>query len=143
MSYREGLLRYGWPAKPREAACHFRLAIWPDHAVAVVSQVDDNPGVSTTNAIEVVAARLAEEFGISPECLTLFEHFRRWEPLGDDTFSRIEWGHPSRMDLPVWNITTRTEVEQALGRPLQYPNNDSDYTMAWVLNQVPGAMVVQ
>lgn len=41
--------------------------------VVVVKERQDNPGVSITNALEPLAAKVCEEYGIAPEDLDLYE----------------------------------------------------------------------
>lgn len=69
----------------KPAVC--RLRVWllaDDTAVAIVTERDDNPGLSVTNAAETIYERLSAEY---PQ-LRLIEHYL---PLGHrgDTYSEV------------------------------------------------------
>ena len=55
-----------------------RVDLNDGRVVVICEEVDDNPGMSITNAIEYVALQLCDQFRIEPEQLVLIEHYDTW-----------------------------------------------------------------
>jgi predicted DNA-binding transcriptional regulator AlpA len=116
-----------YPALPRSPRAHLRLYTTPGAArgpVVILGQLEDNPGVSVTNAIEEFARDIAGRFRSGQDFL-LIEH-RVGLKLGDEpyfalvTFSgalttpRRE--KPVRFTSPAWHRISRAQVERMVGR---------------------------
>ena len=86
--------------------------------VVVVTELDDNPGMSVTNAAEHLASQLCAQKGISPHGLVWIEHYpektdgrRTIRESWDYAVFRWDWTRGA-FDRPVWLPATRDQVEK-------------------------------
>ena len=98
-------------------------------AIAIFTELDQNPGTSVTNRIEVLAT-LAWEFLQKLEtAIVVIEHYKnrgvhnphanRWQ--FPESFDLVEFLRKSDgcFEKPKWRRTSRLTVEQLLGQPLR------------------------
>jgi len=114
----------------------YRIRIWQQSHppveeavyVVVMSETPDNPGMSITNAVELVATRVWTLLGCPPiENVTFFEHYpqiftpiRRGKPMeAAETFDRVGFDVQNRALLrPLWFYGQKALVEQRIGGKL-------------------------
>jgi hypothetical protein len=59
----------------RPAACRLRLYQHEGRTVALLTELNDNPGASVTNCAETVAHLVVREYELDPERTTFIEHY--------------------------------------------------------------------
>lgn len=82
----------------RPSVCHLLLA--PAEGV-VLGELDDNPGTSLTNALELACAAVADEFFDRSTTFPVFEWIPHDLPTYQPDMLRIVW-HASGFRLPEW-----------------------------------------
>lgn len=90
--------------------------------VVVVSELNDNPGTSVTNRIEVIAERITRAFELDRDTTIWFERYpgRPGGGFGSvERFRRVifELDEAGRYRKPSWVTRTRANVEFLIGRP--------------------------
>ena len=112
------------------SVCHLRLLRLAEtgSSVAIFTEIDQNPGTSITNRIEVLAT-LVWEFLQKPETPPIIvEHYPN---RGVHNPHTDQWQFPEQFDLvefdrkpdgsfakPRWRRIPRTEVEKLIGQPI-------------------------
>lgn len=109
----------GFPGKTGE--CRLRLWRVVDDSygngkayVAVVTELDDNPGASVTNSAESIYAALcealADEYGVDERTtVRLIEHYPRGSVARTDTYDEVTFHLPSGT-RPSWTRLRRERV---------------------------------
>jgi hypothetical protein len=72
--------------------------------VVLCEQIDGNPGMSITNAVELIAAQLCDQLAIAPRDLVLIQHYYM-EMLLDPGWSRVTFTRSASrisFDDPHW-----------------------------------------
>ena len=72
--------------------------------VVLCEQIDGNPGMSITNAVEMIAAQLCDQLSIAPRDLVLIQHYDM-EMLSDPGWSRVIFKRSSSrtsFERPHW-----------------------------------------
>jgi len=132
ISYRAGIcrLRLFVPARvPVSARCP---------AIALVTEIPDQNGLSITNGIEVIAAQLCRIHGLKPHNTVLIEHYDDRERgfcarlpgrVNGEKFSCVIFeelretdgeARAFRLRHPRWRPLGKEEVEALIGVPLPY-----------------------
>lgn len=99
---------YGRPASRCEVEVHDN--------VVVATELDDNPGVSITNAAEVAASAACRRFGIDPHALVWIEHYQQGAAVQDkaaDVFFTVD---------ESYDLVRFTVAENATAMPLGTDN---------------------
>lgn len=81
-----------------------RLRIWFDERIVLVTELEDNPGASVTNAIEVIAEAVERVIDQPIDRFLLVEHYERTAMRGS-TYDRVSFsGRLSDRTLvgPAW-----------------------------------------
>ena len=88
----------------------------------IATEVADNPGTSISDAIEIVATIIVDQFNIDPEKLQLIEEVPNREPrfslvslTRGDTFMHIQ---RVKFIGASWRLLSQVEVEAMIGQPL-------------------------
>jgi hypothetical protein len=84
--------------------------------VVIATELEDNPGMSITNAAEYVATQICRSLDIDPHKLVWIEHYgyvspmRALRPRTYDrvTFTRITPGHELYFHEPTWSVMKET-----------------------------------
>lgn len=90
------------------------LRLQDGRAVVIAIEREDNPGTSVTNAFEILAASVCEQFGIDPQTLVWIEHY--------GYASAIDAGNPRTYDLVSFTVRTiqgRRTAREPQWRPMQ------------------------
>jgi hypothetical protein len=89
---------------------------------AIATELADNPGTSISDAIEIVATIIVDQFDIDPEKLQLIEEIPSREPrfslvtlTRGDTFMHIQ---RVKFIGASWRQLSQAEVEALIGQPL-------------------------
>lgn len=93
--------------------CEVSLLVAKDggeDVIAIVTEVDNNPGASITNAAENVATEIVKKFDLDPKHLIYIEHYRhgRWGGCEYGHGLRSSWDHVTfdwnngRASHPQW-----------------------------------------
>lgn len=85
--------------------------------IAVVTELDANPGLSVTNAAELIEGQLRRQLGCP---FRLFEHYpaNRYGSSYQETFAEVlvTRSNPSSdLGAVTWNHVDRTDVETLIG----------------------------
>lgn len=103
------LLRYSTPWNATTGLC--RLRVWWRERTIVVTELDDNPGMSITNAIEYVAEAVEATLGVQldvDDAPALIEHYPAAYHRGP-TIDRVFFGgrnRDGRLERPYWRPAT-------------------------------------
>jgi hypothetical protein len=100
-----------------------RLNLGDGRVMMICEEIQENPGMSVTNAIELIAFQICFHFDIDPDKLVLIEHYE--ESFGD----RDEWhlvtfsSKPpqSNFENPKWIEMTTSDWAQLGFRPRKRP----------------------
>jgi hypothetical protein len=101
-------------------------------AVVVVTEVEDNPGQSVTNAIEWIVGEILHAQSLDPSETVVIEHYEngaRGTPEGPATFDLVAFPNPApkpvllrtgrrwvlQMGEPEWKPLDRKTVEALVG----------------------------
>lgn len=111
-----------------ESVCRIRIYEEGDRAVVVATDIDDavaypdGTGTSITNCVENLARMVCETFGLTPEQMTLIEHY---PPRPDDKFdvptaefSLVRFTYNPRsgtFSQPSWKYLPRAEAVTLAG----------------------------
>jgi hypothetical protein len=87
----------------RSSSCHLLLA--PAEGV-VLGELDDNPGTSLTNALELACAAVSDEFFDRTTDFPIFEWIPHDLPTDRPNMLEIFW-HAQGFRLPEWKTPTR------------------------------------
>lgn len=114
-----------------KSVCYLRLyqPKEPRPAIAIFTELDQNPGTSITNRIEVLAT-LAWEFLQKPTAPPIvIEHYPnrglhnthtgRWQFPESFDFVELSRKPDGSFEKPKWRRTSHLTVEQLLGQPLK------------------------
>ena len=111
-----------------DARCRLRLFWRKATAVAIVTELPDNPGMSVTNYAENLATEIAQRYGIEPGRLVWIEHYPQRDPavyndpeLDAETYdlATFVWDCQSReYSDPDWIRIDRATAEALAGAPL-------------------------
>ena len=98
----------------RDAPLHparIRIYVRPETSIVVATWDTNSDGTSITNAVEIVAAAVAKEYGL--ERLTWIEHY---EHGGDDdeTFDLVRF-HQEEFRNPAWQHLGSASLLELLG----------------------------
>jgi hypothetical protein len=102
----------------RRAACHLR--VWEESgraSIAIVTELnDDNPGMSITNASEVVW-REVWVYMERPEALVMIEHYARTNALDylEESFDLVTFAGRGRFADPQWCRVQPEDLRELLG----------------------------
>ncbi len=105
-----------------DGICRLERIDLPDERVVMIcEQIDGNPGMSVTNAIEYIAFQLCEQFDVNPEKLVLIEHYDTWFNKRDewDLVSFAKKPPESNFDDPEWTPMTEEDWRSLGFRPRQ------------------------
>lgn len=95
----------------KEGICRVRLFLGPEGGLYVVlTELEENPSASVTNAIELIHAQLCRAQKIPPQAKVI-EHYPR-SPGWSQTFDLVTWKDGCQ---PVWTSVSRKTVEAWLG----------------------------
>jgi hypothetical protein len=98
---------YGRPAR-----CRVRLYSSPGVRGAVATELmEDNGGLSITNAAEFLWAAVTEKFGMTVSSSTFVEHYRKRE---GETFDVVTFRN-RRFEGPTWSRLQRPALENLIG----------------------------
>jgi len=119
---------YSFFAPTGRAKCRVRIFPNEGEPVVVVTELPDNPGMSVTNAIELIATGLTNIHGFPPDRTTWVEHYPEREVaerlLAEETFDIVtfRWERDRqgrwRASNPRWQRITREGVERLAGERL-------------------------
>jgi hypothetical protein len=104
-----------------DGICRIERVNLPDDRAAIICEdIDGNPGMSTTNAIEYIALQLCEQLEIEPELLVLIEHYDTWfadeeewnlvqfkQRSMTEGFAEPSWHPLSAADWAIWGMRPR------------------------------------
>ena len=97
-----------------DSVCKLRIYQTASGIVVVVSEREDNEGMSVTNAVERLYRQVCRDFQIDPAQTTWIEHYPErgtpYDRLPED-FSVVWLDH----NEPVWDYRTREQVELLIG----------------------------
>lgn len=88
--------------------------------MAIVTEVESNPGLSITNGIEYIAAALSQKFNLQPKDLVLVEHYHEDKILPehyhvvkfrDARHNREGW----KFSEPQWIPVEKSELDRLIG----------------------------
>ncbi|MGZ5199978.1 MAG: hypothetical protein ACXWC4_09430 [Telluria sp.] len=108
-----------------DGVCRIEKIDLDDGRVLIIcEQVEGNPGMSVTNAVEFIAYQACREYEIRPENLVWIEHY---DPniFDEDVWDLVEFGELSREGLfrePSWRQMTEFDW-QSLGLKLSPETN--------------------
>ncbi len=130
--------------------CHVRVYEEPGRLpIVIAGALDDGPGTSITNAIEMVAAAIQASIFADGREFELIEHYPR--SLGDrqPTFSRVRFEH-RKIDESPDNpsnyagsiiVIDGDDVHEARGHPIQGDFRDPSWTNIADIEQLVGCEV--
>jgi hypothetical protein len=105
-----------------------RVRVWEQAGkppVVIATELDDNPGTSVTNRIEVIATMMYQMLERPETGLVIIEHYeeRTWaggRTLLPERFARVEmeWTRNKGFVAPKWTALTKMEVEQFVSGPV-------------------------
>jgi hypothetical protein len=101
-----------------------RIYTAPGQTVVLVTELDDNPGISVTNMAERLAAEVARTFDLSLDTLLWIEHYPARQGLSgcpelQETFDLVTFTRTSHgLQHPEWRRLSQAQVEHMLGRTL-------------------------
>lgn len=128
MTIEQYLLAYqGFSTEP--GVCHLLVARdAPDGRAALVGDPEDNPGTSPTNALERVAAAIAEHLFAGRSAFRLYQYEPHGLPELAPTFYAISWQGGVPFSKPAWDpVDPRQDPFLDEARRLV---RESDYTLA-------------
>lgn len=109
--------------KPRHSAiwakCRLRLYDNEGSAIVIATELPDNPGMSITNAAELIATKAIGDFGLIPQHTRFIEHWKEQRTAGMHLPERwaellFSWdgvtAHGAR-----WRPLSKEEIEQLIG----------------------------
>ncbi len=98
-----------------------RINLLDDRVVVICEEIDGNPGMSVTNAIEYIAFQICEQFNINPKQLVLIEHYDTWYCNEDEWNLVIFKKMPpeSNFQGPEWKPMTNEDWRSLGFRPRQ------------------------
>jgi len=146
---REGLLPYqGFHGT--YGVCHVRVYDEPGRLpIVIAGALDDGPGTSITNAIEMVAAAIQAAIFADGREFELIEHYS--SSLSDDqpSFSRVRFEHRSIDENPEDPsnyagsivVTDGDDVHEARGHPIQGDFRDPSWAKIADIDQLVGCEV--
>jgi hypothetical protein len=103
----------------RPSFCHIEAIVLQNERVAVItSESADNPGMSITNAAELVAAAVCNQLRIDPDKLVLIEHY--------DSTSYRSTARPDSFDLVTFNVIAGNS-DPVFQHPAWRPMQPSDW----------------
>jgi hypothetical protein len=118
-----GIYCYGGPQN-HSSYCWLRVYTAIDQTVVIATEVEDNPGMSITNAVAALATEVARRFAIPLDGLTWIEHYperiveggrlRIPEMLDQVSFMP----GPAECARPEWRHLQKAEVEAMIGQPI-------------------------
>lgn len=116
---------YGRDTESLEEKARCRVRIWDgEQTVVVYSEDAENPGMSVTNAAEVIATGVVADFNLDPQRTRWIEHYpeKYFEVYGQkhkaqETFAEVlfYWNFRKRAYAPHWVHITKEEVERLVG----------------------------
>jgi hypothetical protein len=109
-----------------EAHCRLRVYNHNGKFVFLLTELPDNPGMSVTNAIDIIATKLLAEYMISPHEAAFIEHYPADASRPQDTYDYVSLNFQQRAvfnshnypwfaENPTWRRMTIEEVEIATG----------------------------
>lgn len=119
------VLRYG---QRKPARCGLRIYLHPQYAVVVASELENNPGMSITNAAELLAEQVCKRFFLRPSSLVWVENYPSRVVRGasgkilhrtEETWDLVTFtvSHEA-FSLPKWRHISRQEAEALCGQSL-------------------------
>lgn len=96
-----------------------RIDLTDGRTVIICEEIDGNPGMSVTNAIEFIALHLCRQFEIEPNKLVLLEHYDTHYHR-DGEWDLVEFAHRSLVDgfdRPFWMTLIELDWRQLGFRP--------------------------
>lgn len=105
----DDLFAYG-----RSGICHLRVyKTGEGESIALVVELEDNPGVSVINGAEGLIDRIVAVFGRRPRLFTIFpKHEARWTEI---------LGTPGSSDVDFASNIEHIAVERIVGEPVELP----------------------
>lgn len=104
-----------------KAVCHLRIFQDKTKTFVIVTELVTNPGMSVTNAAEVIASKVVNQFHLNPETTRFIEHYgqesyeytggrKRVDVFDDVTFT---W-NGTNASSPKWKPANGTEIQKIL-----------------------------
>lgn len=130
--------------------CHVRVYEEPGRLpIVIAGALDDGPGTSITNAIEMVAAAIQAGIVADGREFELIEHYPSSADDGQPTFSRLRFKHRSVEESPEDPshyagsivVIDGDDVHEARGRPIQGDFRDPSWTKVADIEQLLGCEV--
>lgn len=82
--------------------------------VVIATEINENRGTSITNAAEVLANKVCEEYSIDKANLMWIEHYKRDESYNDD-YSLVNFViYNNELISPAWKYLTKEQVEDII-----------------------------
>jgi hypothetical protein len=94
--------------------CGYRLEQTDKWTVLIVSELDDNPGTSITNAVEILFPQICEKLNLDPEKLVWVEHYSEtpvYVEIWDVVTMDFEDNKPKLMS-PKWERISTDDVRK-------------------------------
>lgn len=110
-----------------ESRCRLRLftARPIETVTAVVTELDDeNTGTSVTNSAASLAGQICADYGITPSCFALVEHYREARIGGstfDESYSRVNLSYAEEVGFKLldWTHLTLDELAALTDTPAE------------------------
>ena len=119
---------YEHPVLGTPAHCRLRIFDTDAGAIVIFSELADNPGISVTNATEVLATEIANVYRLNRTTTRWIEHYDRnvYRHAGEgmtETFDEITytWSLYGVATVPQWKRIPGEELEIALDEELVTP----------------------
>jgi hypothetical protein len=117
-----GLYCYGVP-QGHSSYCWLRVYTAPDQAV-VIAEVEDNPGMSITNAVESLTTQVVQRFAVPRDHLVWIEHYPERTVDGGrlripEMMDQVPFMQgPGGFDRPEWRHLKKAQFEAMIGQPM-------------------------
>jgi hypothetical protein len=95
-----------------DGVCRIEQINLPDkRKVIICEQIDENPGMSITNAVEYITSQICEQLDIDPKKLVLIQHYNTWY-LQEKEWTLVTFGKTppeSGFKDPEWKTMTERD----------------------------------
>lgn len=108
----------------------FTRGVGEKFTVAIVTELKENEGLSVTNAIQYIAAKLCKERKLAAKDLILIEHYGADRVLGE-RYSLIRFkkdykdGKGWHFEEPEWFHLEKSEINRLIGLDADIPNESA------------------